>query len=432
MKRKPILFSALLTVLLLGSLTAASAYSATEAMLSPALPMLADSEVMIRSGLIASEITFSRDDFEKAVGCRVDSVTVTALPLPTDGTLYYGNAPVAANQTLSGASLGELRFVPEPGCTAGSFRFKAGGEYSQVCRLKFTDTVNLAPASGDALHAIPVFGADSLWTQQDVAVYGTLSGSDPEGDELRFEIVRYPEKGLLDLTGVHTGTYRYTPCDGMTGKDSFTYRVWDEWGNASAESTVSVDIDRAAAQLVFADMEDHWALNAALVMVNDHAMEAEAVDGALFFRPDQEVSREEFLVTVMKSLGAGEIAPCATVFADGDEISPEATGYIARAYELGVIRGSYEDGMLCFKPKESVTRAEAAVILNAILGAEEPEVVPVFADGSAVPAWAKGAMNALSAAGIFKGTGSGNLSPGEALNRAQTAQILLTIKRQYR
>jgi len=71
------------------------------------------------------------------------------------------------------------------------------------------------------------------------------------------------------------------------------------------------------------------------------------------------------------------------------------------------------------------------IILNAIIGAPVPETVPVFADGSSVPAWAKGSIYALTNAGVFKGTGSGKFSPNDVLSRAQTAQILLTVKKLY-
>jgi len=110
-------------------------------------------------------------------------------------------------------------------------------------------------------------------------------------------------------------------------------------------------------------------------------------------------------------------------------MAAESTGYISRAYNLGIIKGVQENGELYFKPSSTITRAEAAVILNAILGAEEPDTVPVFADHSSVPVWAQGSLYALSAAGIFTGTGQGNLSPNASLSRAQTAQILLTVKK---
>ena len=84
-----------------------------------------------------------------------------------------------------------------------------------------------------------------------------------------------------------------------------------------------------------------------------------------------------------------------------------------------------------FKPDEKITRAEAAVILNSIIGAGEPDTIPVFLDNSAVPAWAKSSIYALTNEGIFKGTGEGNISPNAVLSRAQTAEILLCVKKTY-
>ncbi len=415
----PLLICTVATILPLN----ANAYS--EAMLSPGLKYFAEQDCMIRSGIVSGEIVFSEKDFSRAVGCAVNSITITALPPATDGTLYYGNAPVAANQMISSTGLSLLKFVPSANCKSSSFRFKADSEYSIQCLLKYTESANSAPVISSSKDTLPV------WTQQDITTYGTLSASDPDGDTMTFEIIKYPERGILELTDTSNGNYRYTPMNGIIGDDSFVFVVRDEWGNYSAESTVTIDIDEAAADLVFADMEGHWAYNAALVMSANGAMEVDSHGGQLYFNPDAEITREDFLVTVMKALGAGDIEPCSTVFEDNSAISTNASGYIARAYELGIIKGSEENDHLCFRPKESITRAEAAVILNAIIGADEPETLPVFADSSTVPTWAKGSMYALSDAGIFKGTGSGNISPNDVLSRAQTAQILLTVKKIY-
>lgn len=419
---------------LLGAAGTVSAGPYYGGMLSPGFMNLAEEFTMVKSGLANGEICFTAEDFAKALGTASDSITVTALPPASAGKLLLGDAPVLANQIISRGALHKLRFVPGTDCTEASFRFKSGGEYSVGCLLRYTDSVNLAPAVTSASadrNAVQTSAGPELWTQRDIAVYGSLASSvrDPEGDPLLFEITRYPENGILRLTNPQNGDYCYTPCDGVTGEDSFSYTVRDEWGNYSAEVSVVVEIDKAAADLVFADMDGHWAHNAAIVMAAENVMDIETSGGSLYFRPDEEISREDFLVTVMKSLGAGEIEPCTTVFADHSDISPEATGYINRAYNLGIIKGVPENGNLYFRPAGAITRAEAAVILNAILGAEEPETVPVFADQSSVPAWAQGSLYALSNAGIFSGTGAGNLSPNASLSRAQTAQILLTVKK---
>lgn len=408
----------------LSATLATSSEAVSSTLLSPALRHLAEDTCMIRSGLVTGEIAFTSDDFERGIGCETEAITITALPPSTDGTLYYGTMPVSVNQTLRLSGVSQLRFVPMNGCTESSFRFKTDSEYSLACILRYTDSVNASPI-------ISTEGVVEAWTQQDIATYGTLSATDPDGDALTFEIVRYPAKGIIEIMDASTGDYRYTPCNGLRGEDSFVYTVRDTWGNYAEEATVVIDIDKAAADLVFADMTDHWAYNAALVMAAEGAMELDASGGLLYFHPEEKMSREDFLMTVMKSLGSGEIEPCSTIFADDSAISTEASGYIARAYDLGIIQGADENGSLCYKPKEVITRAEAAVILNNIIGAEEPETIPVFADGSTVPTWAQGSMYALSAAGIFKGTGSGNISPNDVLNRAQTAQILLSVKKIY-
>ena len=406
--------------------TSVAAYSG--GMLSPAMRILSEDETMIKSALVSGDITFSENDFIRAVGGEVNYIIITALPPASDGTLYFGSTPAVLNQMISSSSLDKLKFTPDAGTTESSFRFKTGGEYSMVCKLCYTDSVNLAPVaavSEDAVSADTV----SVWTQTDVSTFGRLTGSDPDGDEIKFEIVSYPEKGILKLTNDATGDYTYTPCDGMTGKDTFSYTVRDCYGNYSDETEVSVKIDKRECELVFADMDDHWAYNAAIVMAADDAMDVRSAGGKLYFDPDETISREEFIVTVMKALGTGKVAERETNFADNDMISSESRGYIARAAELGLVKGSYENDAYYFKPNDSITRAEAAGVLNSSIGAEEPDVIPVFADVSSVPAWAQGAMYALSDIGVFKGDGDGNISPNEVLSRGETAQILLTVKR---
>ena len=390
--------------------------------LSPALSLIAEQKVMVVSGLAAGEIRFSESDFTNAVGCSFDAVTVTALPPVSDGMLYFGDAPVTVNQRIAAASLGSLRFVPKAGCGESSFRFRAAGEYSAPCLLRWTERANSAPEASSPTGG----GAVSVWTQCDIGAWGKLPGYDPDGDEILFEVAEYPEKGLLELSD--TGRYCYTPFAGAKGSDRFTYTVRDEWGRYSKPREVRVEVEKCASNLKIADMEGHWAHNAALVMASENAMTLRYEDGSLFFDPDLAVDREDFVVTVMKALGSGELAPSRTGFDDDGDISTEASGYVARAEALGIVKGS--GGR--FRPKDPVTRAEAAVILNAIVGAEESDAVAVFADSSAVPAWARPSLSALTTAGIFSGTGDGAIDANGSLTRAQVAELLLRVRRNYR
>ena len=416
--------------ILAAALCALSLPAAASSLLSPGLDVLAGEHEMIAAGLVAGDIRFRAADFEAAVGRALDSITITALPPASDGRLLLGDAPVASGQEIRAASLSSLRFVPSSGCRESSFRFRAEDGCSLACRLRYTDEANAAPvAAGQSGNAD---GALACWTQQDIAVWETLEGSDPDGDAILFEIADYPKKGLVELTDAARGVYRYTPFDGVRGADTFTYTVRDEWGHYSAPRTVTVTVEKAASGMKLTDMEGHWAHNAALVMASEGAMDVRAVNGSLLFDPDAPVSREDFLVTVMKALGAGDLDPAQTVFADDTSISPSASGYVARACSLGIVKGQEADGKLFFRPKETITRAEAAVILNAIIGAEESDAVAVFADSASVPAWARSSLSALASAGIFRGTGAGTISANRGLSRAEVAEILLNVRKNLR
>ena len=133
---------------------------------------------------------------------------------------------------------------------------------------------------------------------------------------------------------------------------------------------------------------------------------------------------------VMRALGANlydKTANVHTVFADDDKISEKNRVYVSAAYNAGIINGKDENGVLMFCPTDTITRAEAAVMINNILGAEVPLSVSLFADNDSIPTWAQSAMYALSDLGILRGTGAGEIAPYSTINRAQAAQILFNL-----
>ena len=146
------------------------------------------------------------------------------------------------------------------------------------------------------------------------------------------------------------------------------------------------------------------------------------------FSPDETVTREEFLLMVMKVLGVDDPGVCTqTVFADDSSIDEDIKPYVQAAYRAGIIHGREIDGALCFCPKEPITRAETAVVLNNIIGAEVPVNAVPFSDNDIIPAWAQGALYALNDLGILRGTGAGSISPFSEMSKAQTAQILFNL-----
>jgi len=214
------------------------------------------------------------------------------------------------------------------------------------------------------------------------------------------------------------------------GADSFIYRVRDEYGNYSDECKVNLEIKERTTDAVLTDMYGHWAHSAALSAFSDGSLEVISENGKLYFDPYETITREDFLKAVMTALGAPNLPETKTVFADDSDISEGLGGYVAAAYELGIVKGTMEAGRLSFNPADAITRAEAAVILNRILGATTDGLLPAFSDIGSIPTWAKADMHALANIGILNGNGN-SLHPTSTVTRAQTAQMLYTAKNLY-
>ena len=89
-----------------------------------------------------------------------------------------------------------------------------------------------------------------------------------------------------------------------------------------------------------------------------------AIDSGIYFRPDDDISRQDMAVMLVRALGYENLAlaqaSAELPFAD----VTENRGYIALAYEFGIINGVKQaDGSLLFLPGHSSTRQEAAAML---------------------------------------------------------------------
>lgn len=412
-----------LTALML-SLSALPAFAAEP--LSPALTLLSAEASMAKAGLTSDEIRFSADDFARALNrSSVKSITVTTLPPTVEGKLKLGTVDVYAGQIITRSSLNLLRFVPAADAvTESSFTFSAENSgYATTCSLYLLPALNFAPtvelADDNAL---------SVSTHRAISCFGSLPAYDPEGDPLTYTIVSAPKKGSVILTDAASGDYRYTPAEGKSGRDSFRYVVRDKYGNYSAAATVSITITRPKTAMVFADMDGHWAHNAALTMAEEGLMQGRQIGSSICFSPDEAVSRGEFLVMAMHAAGIADVPAAQTTgFADDDAIPTAMKGYVAAAVKMGYVRGRASEGVSLFCPDDPITRAEAAVMLGNILDAAVPTVKPVFRDAASVPEWAYDALSALNALGVMSGTGSGVIAANVTLNRAQAAQILCAV-----
>ncbi len=399
-----------------------SAVSNEKPVVSYGLNVLAGEMDMAVSAPVGNDIVFSEDMFARALNLsKVSYITVVSLPAVTEGELLLGSSRVAAGQTVSAENLSYMSFcAATDDLTHASFGFCANGSATVMkCNLyllkgpNYTPTVSMA--SGVSLN---------VSTYKGMTAHGTLSAYDPDGDRLTFEIVSYPQNGSVQLTDRAAGSYIYTPDSGYVGNDSFTYVARDKYGNYSAAATVNLRVTLSGTSVTYADMEGSPAYNAALRLTEAGIMSGEQIGNQYYFYPEQGVSRAEFLIMAMHAVGITDVPErVTTVFADDADIEESMKGYVAAAYELGYISGSLENGVLRFLPDEQITRAQAAVILNNIIGLSDAPVTPTFADRSDIPVWAVDAIYSLGAAGILTSE-QGYITPTAKLTRAQTAQIL--------
>ncbi|NLK38729.1 MAG: cadherin-like domain-containing protein [Clostridiales bacterium] len=397
---------------------------AFDASVSPALNVIATENAMIKTGLLHSDIRFSEADFKQALALpRIRSITIVSLSPATEGTLKLGNVDVIENQTITRANLSLLRFIPASSLVeSSSFTFYSGKNSGTEipCMIYIIPEINYAPT-------VSLVSENKLnvMTQKGISYYGRISGNDPENDKLYYQIVAYPKKGVIEMLDPARGTYKYTPNSKYTGRDSFAYVVRDQYGNFSTVAKVNIKVSKPLAKVEYADMKDHWAYNAALVMTSKGIMSGIQVGDTFNFNPDNTVTRGDFIVMVMKSRGipkGGELD--SGIFVDDDKIPSAIRGYIAAAYAGGYISGSQAEDGLYLNANEPVTRAEAAVIANKFLKATKPAFLPVFSDSKSIPTWAADALYALNEFGVINETSSGELAPSAALTRADAALIL--------
>ena len=144
-------------------------------------------------------------------------------------TLVFSVVTQPLHGTVVLNSNGYGTYTPHPnynGPDSFTFQVSDGMGNSNVATLDVTVIpVDDAPVAQDI----------SISTIQEVPVNVTLLGSDVDGDSFTYEIVSYPENGVI------SGSFpnlTYTPSEEFYGSDSFTYRV----NNALSSNVATVNI----------------------------------------------------------------------------------------------------------------------------------------------------------------------------------------------
>ena len=372
----------------------------------------------ISGGALAAEVDsdsaycFSQGDFtgeEPLVG-----ICVMELPDAAAGTVLLGQRVVQPGDILTAEQLSSLTFSP--------VRTQEDAEAVVTYRPIYDSRV--APAATVCISIrgkedkIPVAQDTTLETYKNLPNEGTLKVSDPEGQQLTFTLVRSPRRGEVALR--EDGTFLYTPKKNKVGVDSFTFTAADPAGNVSREATVTVQILKPTDSRQYTDtvgldcrFEAEWLRSTGLFA-------GEQIGSDSCFFPDKEVSRGQFLAMVVNALEIPmEDNPYDALPADTPQwLKP----YLAAAMRAGLTAGLPDSETGLFHAEESITGAEAAVMLQNALDLSISRDTLEQAGTEEIPVWAAVSLTAMEENGI-------TLVSDQPLTRADAAQVLYRVSR---
>ena len=153
-------------------------------------------------------------------------------------------------------------------------------------------------ARGD--QSLPIAENFSLTTNRDVAVSGTFSAVDPEGDPLTFRVTKNPARGAITFAEEGSARFTYTPYENKTGKDSFTYVAEDGEGNVSQPAVVSIKIQKPDTKVTYSDMAGNPAHKAAIALAERY----DIVYAAVGLHPDNCAGADEADFAALEALAA--------------------------------------------------------------------------------------------------------------------------------
>lgn len=279
---------------------------------------------------------------------------------------------------------------------------------------------------GKKTEETPPEGAPQVWdleisTYRDIPGQGQFLASDPEGDEMIFALADEPRKGTVVIEG---DSFTYTPDEGMTGSDRFTYTATDSQGHASVPAKVSVTIEKPKSGVTYADTEGCPAACAAQCLAEKGIFTGGKIGDLYYFQPDQPVSRSEFLAMALETAGREVTDVSMTGFCDDESIPTWAKAYAAAGAADGVIRGRATAEGVAFRGDEPVSFNEAATILDRVLDLGDVDLDVWYADRGAAPSWAAQAVGNMEAVSVLSVGSFGSQSMERAVTRADAAQML--------
>ena len=178
----------------------------------------------------------------------------------------------------------------------------------------------------------------------------------------------------------------------------------------------------------FADVLDsHWAYSYVEVLKKQGIVSG---DGDNTFRPEDNISREEFLKMLLGALKIKTVADTDVSFADVAQ-SDWSYPYIATGVKIGIVKGISETE---FGAGQNVTREDMSVLCDRALTymektLDETADVVEFADAGQISDYAVQSVVQMQKFGVINGYEDGTFCPQNNASRAEAAKIIYMIEK---
>ena len=256
-----------------------------------------------------------------------------------------------------------------------------------------------------------------------------------EDSTLTYTIVDQPSHGTLVHTDTTKEDFTYTPDLDYVGSDSFTYKASDGT-NESNIATITITIKQPAEEIIpfnYIDMQEHWANYSASHLAARGIIIGEEIGSRYYFYPNREITRSDFMLYLLAITESNEDATIEipnVTFADQDSTPSWLVEAAKLAYAKGIIKGSANGNELYLNPYNTLTRKEAAVMINNILSLTDSTDTLTYKDANTIPAWALQAVKNLTAYKIIQGNDSNEFKPNRIITKAEAAEMCFKLIKQ--
>ena len=270
-----------------------------------------------------------------------------------------------------------------------------------------------------------VYGADETKTKYTPTL--------PENTELVSDVIyvdtlKPVDNILIDFKvsdGENKGIYKFSEALGKWIYVGGTYDDYRKVIKLTVNTSGKYAVLARSETDIFEDVSGIWSELYINSLAYASLVNGYAVEDKLFFRPENDITRGEFVKMLVSAKGVALDATDVSMFDDEAEIAEWVKPYAAAAAKNGWLKGSAVGDKLYANLEEKITRQDAmTIIYRAFYGENTDKVKVSFSDAGSISDYAYDAVAILTTNGVVSGFTDNTVRPLENVKREQVAKML--------